>query len=128
MATFLNGCLSDLGYPKDQSLAPLLFLMYVDELHKIIQHSNIKLFADDIALYKKIVSPSDRELLHDNLSKIYEWCRKWLLRVNLMKCESIYISYKHLPPLCSYFLGNQPKSVWEFSLILSLNGVTILNI
>ena len=40
-------------------LGPLLFLLNVDEPHKIIQHSNIKLFADDIALFKEIVSSSD---------------------------------------------------------------------
>ena len=56
-------------------LGPLLFLLYIDELHKIIHHNNIKLFADDIALYKEIVSPADCDLLQEDLSKIHDWCQ-----------------------------------------------------
>jgi len=81
--------------------------LYIDELLKIIQHSNIKLFADDITLDKEIVSPSGRKLLRDDLSKIYEWCRKWLLWLNPMKCEGICISYGHLLPCVAIFLGSQ---------------------
>jgi len=111
MAAFLNSCLSDLGCPKDQLLAPYWWATLN------IHHSNIKLFADDIALYKEIKSPSDRELLQDDLTKIYQWCLKWLLKLNLLKCESICISYKHLPPLCVYCLRHQQiplKSVVKY--------------
>ena len=58
------------GVPQGSVLGPLLFLLYVDELHRIVQHSNIKLFADDIALCKEIVFPSDHKLLQDDLTAV----------------------------------------------------------
>ena len=57
MAAFLNGCLSDLGCPKDQFLAPYCFyymlMSYIKLFITAISNS-----ADDIALYKEIKSPS----------------------------------------------------------------------
>ena len=41
MATFLP---VRSGMPQGSVPGPLLFILYVDELHKIIQHSDIKLF------------------------------------------------------------------------------------
>jgi len=49
--------------PQGSVLGPLLFLLYIGEIHHIVSNSTVKLFADDIALYKQIVSPSDEILL-----------------------------------------------------------------
>ncbi|XP_065904077.1 hemicentin-1-like [Dysidea avara] len=48
--------------------------------------NNIKLFADDITLYKEIVSLDDHKLLQDDLTKIYELFKKWLLKLNPLNC------------------------------------------
>ena len=55
--TFLNGYTYQIWSAQGSVLGPLLYLLYVDELHRIIQHNNITLFPDDIALQKEIVSP-----------------------------------------------------------------------
>ena len=42
---------------------------YVDDVYRCVAHSPVQMFADDIALYKEIISPSDRDLLQDDLRK-----------------------------------------------------------
>ena len=91
--------------PQGSVLGPLLFLLYIDDIYQSISHSSVLMFADDIALYKEIVSSSDQDMLQD-LSKVFEWSRKWQLNLNPSKCETICISYKRSPPPASYRLNN----------------------
>ena len=60
------------GVPQGSVLGPLMFLSYIDELHQVIHHSTIKFFADDIALYKEIIVPTDQSLLQEDLTKVFE--------------------------------------------------------
>ena len=92
-----------LGVSQGSALDPLLFLLHIVELHQVIHHSTIKLFADDIALYTEIIILTDQSLLQEDLSKIFEWSELWQLQLNPTNC----ISYKHCPPKCSYFLRGQ---------------------
>ena len=108
----INGCFSDWlpvcsGVPQGSVLGPLLFLLYIDEVNHIVSNSVVKLFADDIALYKEIVSPYDQKLLQEDLTKIYQWSQLWQLNLNPRKCESICISFKRSPRVCEYHLNSQ---------------------
>ena len=60
----INGVFSDWlsvlsGLPQGSVLGPLLFLLCIDDIHHCLTHSSIQMFADDIALYKEIISLSD---------------------------------------------------------------------
>ena len=53
----INGTFSDWlpvlsGVPQGSVLGPLLFLLYVDDIHRCVSHSSVQMFADDIALYR----------------------------------------------------------------------------
>ena len=70
-------------------LGPLLFLIFINDISSVVSNSTVKLFADDITIYKEIVSPGDIDLLQLDLSRVVQWCKTWLLRLNPDKCESI---------------------------------------
>jgi len=61
------------GVPQGSVLGLLLFMLYIDEIHQVVSNCTVKLFADDIALYKQIISADDQALLQDDLNNIYQW-------------------------------------------------------
>ena len=67
------------GVPQGSILGPLLFILYVNDIKSVISHSYLKMFADDLTLYRNIASVSDCELLQWDLRRIYEWTLTWLL-------------------------------------------------
>ena len=93
------------GVPQGTVLAPLLFLLYINDLPACV-NNKVKLYADDVLLYSSIESESDCIALQEDLDKLIEWSDKWLMDFNLKKCEHLRITNKHSPVIYSYFLGN----------------------
>ena len=73
------------GVPQGSVLGPLLFLLYVNDIPDLVQ-SNLKMFADDIKIYRSIYSTFDSLLLQQDLDKLSEWTQKWLIRFSVPKC------------------------------------------
>ena len=70
----VNGCISDdtrvtSGVPQGTVLAPLLFLVYINDLHKNIV-SSVKLYADDVLIYRTINSEQDHMILQRDLNML----------------------------------------------------------
>jgi hypothetical protein len=51
----------------------------------------IKMFADDTKLWNWIVNIADTMLLQDNLDKLSDWSKKWLLKFHVGKCKRMHI-------------------------------------
>ena len=98
------------GVPQGSVLGPLLFLLYINDISSVVAHSKVKLFADDVTIYKEISSSSDAALLQVDLSSIAQWAKKWLLNLNPLKCDSTVISNKRSPPLPPYHLDSSAIS------------------
>ena len=48
--------------------------------------TNLKMFTDDIKIYRAIHSTSDSLLLQQDLDKLSVWAQKWLLKFTVPKC------------------------------------------
>ena len=111
------------GVPQGTVLGPLLFLFYINDLPKYVSPgTEVRLFADDSALYRKIDSPNDHLQLQADLMNLQDWESDWSMQFHPDKCQLLRISTKRDPSLYDYYINRQLISSTENAKYL---GITI---
>ena len=80
------------GVPQGSILGPLLFLVYINDLPAVIEHSEVSLYADDTVLY--CFSKGSHQLeskLNEDLYNVALWLKANKLTLNLSKTKSMLI-------------------------------------
>ena len=99
-------------------MGPLLFILYIDSLHHSVIHSTLKIFADDVTVYRVVSNASDCQLLQEDLTRVFDWTVAWQVRLNPAKCEALNLSNRRFPPQFVYAIGGEPISwfvIWEYT-------------
>ena len=74
---------------------PLLFLVYINDLHDAVTHSLIHHFADDIIiLYCNKSLKKINKYINNDLSQIVQWLRANRISLNANKTELIFFRPK----------------------------------
>ena len=94
------------GIPQGSVLGPLLFLIYVNDIPTNIK-SDIRLFADDCILYRRITNVEDRVILQNDLNQLAEWTKINGMKINVAKCKHINFSRRKSQLLHHYFLNDE---------------------
>ena len=97
-------------------LSPILFLMFINDLPKLINPSiKIKIFADDVKMYVRIESLLDELSLQNALNKLKAWAEIWQLQISISKCNTLHISSirSNQSTNPQYFLGVNPLKSLE---------------
>ena len=81
------------GVPQGTVLAPLLFLIYINDLPLHVSNK-VRLYADDVILYSYIYSMDDCYKLQKDLDSLTMWSHKWQMFFNPRKCEFLRITNK----------------------------------
>ena len=107
----VNGYCSDpcpvlSGVPQGTVLAPLLFLLFINDIAQNI-NCTIRLYADDILIYTTIYSLSDCQCLQGDLHTLQNWAKIWQMKFNPSKCSHLIISNKHHILHYNYHLCDQ---------------------
>jgi len=84
-------------------LGLLLFLLFINDLLAEIT-SSIRLYADDVIIYRSILSTQDVLLLQQDLEVLSLWAKNWFMSVNLPKCEHLTVSIKYSPVISDYYI------------------------
>ncbi len=94
------------GVPQGTILAPVLFLLYINDISENIK-SQIRLFAEDGIIYREINNDQDRVTLQEDLDNLNNWANKWQLNFNFSKYYHLGITNKRDPETYSYMMNNQ---------------------
>ena len=110
------------GVPQGSVLGPLMFLIYINDLPEYIKSSTVRLFADDCVIYKKITSQEDGISLQQDLDRLQQWERDWLMEFHPQKCQLLRITNKRQPTQTEYKIhGHTLDNVEEAKYL----GITI---
>lgn len=83
------------GVPQGSVLGPLLFIIYINDIHKVINKCSIKLFADDTLLYSASEDPTiSINAIKADLKTLIPWLGKNDVFLNVDKTKAIMISTK----------------------------------
>ena len=76
--------------PQGSCLGTVLFCLFVNYMLEVIHHSTVKLFVDDVKLYKGVTSLVDITPIQENLNALNDWCKFNSMFLNYQKCFVCY--------------------------------------
>ena len=82
------------GVPQGSVLGPILFVIYINTLVDVVQHSDLFLFADGNKLFKIIFNDEDTVLLQKDIDSMFSWTLNYLLLFHPNRCFTMHISSK----------------------------------
>ena len=100
------------GVPQGTVLGPLLFLIYINDIHKDLSPGTfIRLFADDGLLYRIIRTVADTITLQKDLDILQQWEITNKMQFHPDKCQILQITNKRNPIQSTYYIhGTSLKS------------------
>ena len=114
------------GVPQGSVLGPLLFLLYINDLPQNIQ-AQVRLFADDTAVYLTVGSSDDRDTLQADLNTLQEWELAWDMEFNPSKCQVLHITRSKHPLNTQYSLHGQVLEATDTAKYLGVSIARDLN-
>ena len=91
------------GIPQGSVIAPILFLIYINDLPNNLK-STVRLFADDTIIYMTISNGTDATALQQDLDKLSTWEETWQMEFHPQKCSALHITRSRNPKYKQYTL------------------------
>jgi len=82
------------GVPQDSVLGLIPFNIYASDMPLIINSPSVQ-FADNVKMFRTIVTVNDFFQLQHDINLLYDWSRKWQLKFNISKCYLLHLGKPH---------------------------------
>ena len=131
------------GVPQRSVLGSILFLLYINDLPDSLK-SQVRLFADDTAVYITVQGQNDNAKLQRDLDLLQKWEQEWDIEFyNPSRCQVVHItmsrrsintSYCMHGQLCPFyrnvatFLGFCPFAVRHCGILSMIDTQTVIYI
>ena len=92
--------------PQGSILGPLLFLTYVNDILGNTV-SNVRLFANDCIIYRKIKDSSDTAKLQTDLNRLGEWAVENEMKINPGKSKAVSFTKARVKEQIRYYFWDQ---------------------
>ena len=76
--------------PQGTKLAPLLYILYANDIAKIFKFAKVKMYLDDLSIYAAVNNNEGKNKFQNMLNKLVNRATKWQLKINFDKCHVIY--------------------------------------
>ena len=94
------------GVPQGSVLGPLLFNIYVNDLCTMLSSTKLS-FADDLKIFRVILSPDDCIALQEDINTTLIWCADNGMRINSTKCKVISFTRSNNPVYHQYTMDSE---------------------
>ena len=111
------------GVPQGTVLSSILFLIYIIDFADYIQHSTLRLFADDRIIYD-VYTEKLKVYIQYDLEAAGRWEQGWLMHFHPDKCNILNVTLNKSPVHFCYKLHNHILEKVKSSKYL---GITIQN-
>ncbi|VDM06057.1 unnamed protein product [Schistocephalus solidus] len=96
------------GVPQGLVLGPILFLLLINDCVQDLD-CNFALFAEDIKIWNVIHNAAERDDFQENLCRLDEWARNWLLSFNSNQCTLLRLGNQNqVTDMRPYYLNGLP--------------------
>lgn len=89
------------GVPQGSVLGPILFILYINDLKRILKNCDINLFADDTVIFiASNNATAATEKLNSDLVNLSKWLKYKKLKLNVTKTKCLVVSSKSCDSQC----------------------------
>ena len=87
------------GVPQGSHLGPLLFVLFINDICKVVESCRFSLYADDLKLYRTVSTQVDSTCLQSDINNIVLWSKSNYINLNTSKCQLMVYCYSGKCPL-----------------------------